>query len=195
MRDKYLIILGLLAITIIILGLAVAVPAIRQLAADKTMIDAETKKMEALLTQGQNITENRKNLSRVQGEMAQLVATDLKIGQELNFITDLERIADQNNIEQDITFNNTDVINELAGKKVIPVTLKLNGGLKALMNYLSELEGLNYYVSITKISLNSQGVKAKGQVGAATYQEEGKEAVDQPEAEITATLYGLTYWQ
>jgi Tfp pilus assembly protein PilO len=198
MRDKNLILLILLLMATILLIFFGIVPGAKSLRQDKQIITAEMEKMRSLLTQGQNIVKNKNNLSVVESELGLLEATSLKIGEELNFITDLEKTAARNNIEQKITFNNLEVVEDIDGAKAIPISLYLTGGTREIMSYINDLEKLDYYVNITRISLSANGASSEGKhAGEQTYldQEENENQTEQPATTLSANLYGLTYWK
>jgi Tfp pilus assembly protein PilO len=78
-----------------------------------------------------------------------------KPGDELALITALENIANKNKVTQRIENSNLDQ----KASESIKVSLSVNGKYEKTLNYLSDLEKLNYFINIEKIQLTSAGLK------------------------------------
>ncbi|HRY63656.1 MAG TPA: hypothetical protein P5267_03595 [Patescibacteria group bacterium] len=197
MKNKNFIILAaLLIISILLITLGIA-PTAKKILADNRAITEEKEKMNNLLLRGQNIVKNKNNLAVVEEQLALIENAYLQTGQELAFITDLEKTAAKNNIEQSIIFNNTE-ITEVNGLKAIPLSLQLTGGVEEIMNYINDLERFDYYIDIERISLSSQGVATSSRrAGEQSYQEQenDQKTNGQSTATLSVSLQGLTYWK
>ncbi len=142
------------------------------------------------LSEGQSIQENKKNLKKIEAKKYILEQSWLKSGQELKFITDLEKIAKANQLQQKLDFDNTQF--KLLGKKIkiIPVKLTLNGKLNNFMDYLTQIEALDYYINFNniKIKLANTGVNSAHQIRT-----DGTKNIQQDR--LTIFLDGYSYWE
>lgn len=78
-----------------------------------------------------------------------------KPGDELALITTLENLASKNKVTQKIENSNLDQ----KASDLIKVSLSINGTYENTLQYLSDLEKINYFTNIEKIQLTSAGVK------------------------------------
>lgn len=181
------------ALALIFFGLA---PAANNINRDKHALAKEREQMNQLLLQGQGVNQNKNNLAIVEGQLAALESAYLKIGGELDFITDLEKIADKNGIEQKIDFNNNEA-KEANGARAIPIGLQISGNLKAIMSYINDLEKLDYYINIETVWLSAGNNDFAGvRASAKNYEQpnDGEEPVAAATT-VSAKLNGLTYWK
>lgn len=195
MHKKYYLIIGTLIFIGLMLIFFVIAPAANQIKKDKLLISAEKNNLKDLLALGQNITTNQKNLNYVEKNLEALGEPFLKKGEELKFITDLERIATENGIEQEILFNN-DSGETSGGAKIVPVEIRLNGGLYNTMNYINSLEKINYYININRIRINSSGaVNYAKKAGQQTAKDGKAEEVIVEEYILSVNISAITYWK
>ncbi|NMC51725.1 type 4a pilus biogenesis protein PilO [Candidatus Kuenenbacteria bacterium] len=195
MHKKYYLIIGTLIFIGLMLIFFVIAPAANQIKKDKLLISAEKNNLKDLLALGQNITTNQKNLNYVEKNLEALGEPFLKKGEELKFITDLERIATENGIEQEILFNN-DSGEAPGGAKIVPVEIRLNGGLHNTMNYINSLEKINYYININRIRINSSGtVNYTKKAGQQTAKDGKAEEVIVEEHILSVNISAITYWK
>lgn len=190
---KYILIFSGLVIFCIVLLWGVILPTLTDIKSYNNQIDQEKIKLSKLLKQGQSVVENKKNLKQLKSEINILDTAWLKTGDELIFITDLENIAEKNNLEQNIVFDNTK-ITALTGStdiKTIPIELKINGQMNDIMHYINQLEALDYYINLTKIDLHSQNNNTK----KYPTQINADEQITPEDTMLSANLSGITYWQ
>ncbi|NMB48806.1 type 4a pilus biogenesis protein PilO [Candidatus Kuenenbacteria bacterium] len=193
MKKNNLLLLVLLpCMTLVLIFLAIW-PAARSLSQNKQIIAQNRQAMADLLARGQNIDKNQKNLNLIEGNLGLLDEAYLKRGEELNFITDLERAATNNNIEQTINFNN-ELGQEQGGVRAIPFELRISGDMLEIMAYINTLERLPYYINIGRIELASGNTRETKQTSTQVYQEEG-ESETAIKNIISANLTGVTYWK
>jgi len=107
---------------------------------------------------------------------------------ELEFITTLEGIANENNIAQKINLDLSLAQNEQIYKK-IPLDLNLRGEFKNLIEYLTDLESLNYYLNINLLEFST--TQSSG--GVVLPVRSGKN--EQPIGNVNLRILADTYWQ
>lgn len=74
-----------------------------------------------------------------------------KHGDELALITALENIANKNKVTQKIQSSNLDQ----PSSDLVKVSLAISGDYEKTLNYLADLEKLNYFLNIEKLQLTS----------------------------------------
>ncbi|MBU4216908.1 type 4a pilus biogenesis protein PilO [Candidatus Parcubacteria bacterium] len=103
-----------------------------------------------------------KKIGEIEPSVKTLEEVFINKNRELEFITVLESVANKNNVEQKIsltspasedktvkaTKNNS--ANKESGNNnlFVPMTITLSGNYKNVVNYLSELQSLKYYINI-----------------------------------------------
>lgn len=92
-------------------------------------------------------------LRAVSAKLTELDKLFIKKGHEIDFIAMLENIAKENNIKQKLNINNLEEINNCKGYKKAPLQIFTQGSFLDAMNYLAELERLDYYINIDKIDI------------------------------------------
>jgi Tfp pilus assembly protein PilO len=122
-------------------------------------IENQRVDLEIKYIRGQSLKKLTKNIRTIEPQMDKLGSIFIKEGEELNFITTLENLANANNIDQKINLE-IDKKTIIKGLKKIPVKISSSGSFKNILNYLSGLEKLDYYINIGSISLSSSQQKA-----------------------------------
>jgi len=192
---KYIITFLSLISSCLIISWLIILPTINKIKKNNAELTAEKQEISSLLRQGQNITENKRNLKKIMTQLDTLDNVWLKNGDELKFITDLEKIAAKNNLSQTIDFNNKQ-LKEQVKIKMIPVKITVNGNLIDIMHYINELENLNYYINFSQIDFTRQTKEIKdfaNQIESAG-QAGQKEKLDK-KITLNVKLNGLTYWK
>lgn len=159
-KNKYIfIIIAVTALCVIEIGWAM-IPLVKKIYTKNKAVTEQKEELLNLLKQGQSVKQNKEDLKKINSKKYIFEQSWLKIDDELRFITDLEKIAKANNLEQTIKFDNTDF--KLLDKeiRVIPVDLHLNAELVNFMNYIGDIEKLDYYINFKNIKITSNN-KAK----------------------------------
>jgi len=192
-NKKYIIIFTNLIIFCLILVWWIIFPTITDINHYNAQVADEKDNLSKLLKQGQSVVENRKNLERLQTEITSLDTVWLKTGEELAFITDLEKIANLYGLEQTIVFDNTNITAQTGASdiKIIPIELKITGEIDKIMLYINQLETLDYYINLTKINLYNQESGAK----KFPTQIDATEEVALNKIILSTNLVGITYWK
>ena len=103
------------------------------------------------------------------------------MNRELDFITLLESVANNNNIEQklNISPNQTKKNNDIY--QVQPLIINANGKFKNIIQYIADLEAITYYITINSININRAGNTGKND--------------ESPSDSVRLTIDALTYWK
>ncbi len=195
-NHKYLFIFLSLAIACLIIIILVILPTINKIKNNNITLAREKKQISNLLRQGQNVAENRKNFRKIKANLDELNNLWLRTGNELKFITDLEKIAKQNKLKQNINFNNKQVNTKNKNKtKIIPIDITIKGQLADIMNYINQLEILDYYINFTQINFAKEAEKLKNYSNQIKIGENSSVDIPQHKSDLKVKLNGLTYWK
>ncbi|MCK4554354.1 type 4a pilus biogenesis protein PilO [Candidatus Parcubacteria bacterium] len=139
--------------------------------------------LEQKYIKGQSLRQLTENLKKIEPQLVILDQIFIKQNYELEFITKLEEIADQNNVSQTINLD-TAKINKDKSYQTLPLRLSMRGNYKNIMNYLISMEALNYYINIDSMDLSSASAKL-----SATPE------VQTTFSNISLTISANTYWK
>lgn len=110
--------------------------------------------LEQKYIKGQSLRKLTENLKKIEPQLVVLDQIFISQNHELEFITALEELANQNNISQKINLQELPKDGNKAYQKT-PLQISAKGNFINLMNYLIDLEALNYYININSINLSS----------------------------------------
>lgn len=149
-KNKFFINIVAVFIALLAVVFFIIYPAMHEITSIKKEIANEKAKLETKLNMGLNIKNVKKDLEEVQSSIDLLDNIFIAKGAELDFITELEQIADQNNIALSI---NPDFSEDEAKKyfQAVPLQFYLAGDYHNLLNFISELEAMPYYYNIDLI--------------------------------------------
>jgi len=125
-------------------------------------------KTKSKIISGRVALQTRLILEQKNSKISQKINTvkpDLKIidgvfiteGDELNFITSLENLAEINNLKLNITLG---LDNKDKKTSSLPLKLTLNGNYNNVMNFIGGLENLRYYINILDLDLSNTSEQA-----------------------------------
>lgn len=178
-RDKLLITLIIIPIFLIALSLLIICPLIQDIRILSDQIHRERVELERLYQEGQLLRKVRSDWEKIKPELTSLEGVLLKKDGELEFITTLENLGDQNEIKETIHLDPQDQI--VRDKvRLLPLRLKLTGEFSKIFQYLNSLEKLDYYINISSLSFNREIKLEKPEV---------------PPTRINVSLIAETYWQ
>lgn len=116
-------------------------------------IQKEKESLEAKFQKGQFLKKIMADYKSVEPRRNELDTIFIKKGNELEFITDLEKISQKYNLDPTFTkLNNSGSKNTVSE---MLLNIKLEGDFTQTLLFLSDLETLQYYFNISKISLAS----------------------------------------
>ena len=143
------------------LGLALAaiiiwidIPAAKNIYKIKADIEFQRVDLEKKYAKSQQMKKMALNLGKIEGDIDRLNKIFISEYRELEFITQLEQIALNNALTQDINLNKGEV--ESKGPYHSSVLyINCQGGYENIIKYLSDLESLDYYINIEDLNLVS----------------------------------------
>ncbi len=156
LRKKIFLSLMVFLIIILILLVFIVIPTIRDIKNMSQEIEEQRLDLEKKYIKGQSLKQLAENLKKIEPELVNLDQIFINQNRELEFITTLEEIAARNNINQKI---NLGAINPAGSESFKKTTIQLftSGSFNDQINYLLNLEALNYYVNINSLELSPGG--------------------------------------
>jgi len=153
-------VLALLAIIIFIV-----IPAVGDIRNLNQKIIGQRTLLESRYEKRLNIKNSIRNHNTIQPQIPALMnLTYLNPGNEIDFITALETLADKNGVRQTIIFDTQNGEMILQDKKKVPIEIILNGNYLNILKYMRDLEKLNFYLIITKVSTAPHTTDLSGNV-------------------------------
>lgn len=116
---------------------------------EKQKIDLEEK-----YQKGQSIKKLAEDLKKIEPLVDQLDIIYINNANSLGLITDLEKIAAENGIEQKINLVQTENNNNQYFQK-IPIQLSVSGNFMNQISYLEKIELLKYYINIQSLEMST----------------------------------------
>ena len=174
-KNPWFLIVGLL---IALLGIVIfiVVPAVRDIKnLNQKIIDQRTL-LESRYEKRLSIKNAIRNFNSLQPQVPDLVKSIyLNPGNEIEFITSLEALADKNRVSQTVNFDNKGGDTSSQTAKKVPVEILLNGEYVNIVRYIQDLEKLDFYLIITSISAVPRA--------------------NDPAGNIRTLLSGYTFWK
>ena len=155
---KYGIPVSALLILVVTLGYIV-LPSVKHIDELSDQIFQERTKLEELYLKGQSLKRSTEEYRKIKNEIKELENIFITKEQELNLITQLETLANETNIEQELIIKETKEINKKADEEKMFIALNIQGEYTNIINYLEQIEVLDLYVNFDKVKFsgNSQG--------------------------------------
>ncbi|MFH1890818.1 MAG: hypothetical protein ABIJ91_04630 [Candidatus Kuenenbacteria bacterium] len=192
-HKKYIAIIIGLTILAVVLIFGVIIPAKQNMKNSRNQIMDKYKHLQSLLNGGQGIDKMKANYELIKSNQHILDDVFLYSGQELGFITDLEGLAKKHKMEQTISFL-TDKMTERDGMNIIPLNLSLNGNFNDFMNYLNDLDALDYYINLELIEMSKEMDVKKISSPKRMIEDDLDESAEKTSTKLNISLSGLTYW-
>jgi len=142
-----------MALALIIIIVFVVIPAIRDIRQLNKQIDGQRAQLESRYEKRLTIKNSIKNFNNLHPQIPGLLASIfLNSGNEIEFITALESLAEKNNLAQSINFDTKNGEDSLENKRKVPVEISITGDYINILKYISDIERLNFYLIIDHIS-------------------------------------------
>lgn len=141
--------------------------------------------LEKQYIRARNFKENNEEMKLVDADIKKLDAVFVDYNNDLQFIETLEKIAIDNNIDQKISLGAIKN-EEISEFEKITLEISVNGSFLNVMNYLINLETLNYYINISSLDISESKIDFEKRPG-----EEGPSSSSKVTCKITAD----TYWK
>lgn len=148
-----IIVFGISLIIILIIYFA-ALPAINDI--KKLRADLITRKIELedKLNKDKNMVDLNDRLKKIEPELLTLDKIFINKNRELDFITIIESIEKKNLVKQKLVINSVSTEDKNI-IKTIPIKIDVSGQYRNILQYLSDLESLSYYININTIDIGT----------------------------------------
>lgn len=157
-------------------------PTIKDIKRIGNEIETQRTDLEKKFVKVQNLKQLTKNLNKIEPELNKLDQIFINKDDELGFITNLEKIATTNNIDQKINLGGNQLIESKIYKK-IPLQISTSGSFSDQLNYLINLESLNYYINIKSLEISQEKNNIKNNTEKL------------PQTNLNFLITADTYWQ
>jgi Tfp pilus assembly protein PilO len=183
-NTKKKIIIGSIAFPLIIGSIIyfIVLPTIKDIEKMRNEIEMQRVDLEMKYIKGQSLKKLSENLKTIEPQLAKLDKIFIDQDQVLEFVTTLEEIANINGIDQKINLMPEKSVKKNRYKK-IPLQIFASGNFFKQLNYLMDLETLNYYININSIELTAGAVRSAA-----------KEEQDM-ERDVNMLIFADTYWR
>ena len=143
---------AILAIGLIIFS--IIIPTVSDIKKISNAIYAERVDLEKKYLRGQLLKKTSRDFETATLQKDKLDTIFITEGEELKFISTLEKVASNNNVDQTIDLQAKDT-KQKNGLKTFSLKITVTGGFTQVMKYLASLEKLNYYVNISFLNLGA----------------------------------------
>lgn len=195
--NRIIIIFAAIIISLLILFI-ILLPTLKKIKQMTQDIYSQRVALEKLYLRGQSIRKSKENYEKIKDDIKQLENVFNYVGQELNFITALEKIAEEKNISQIINIKNGG--KESTKKPVnedyhsIEVVVNLNGNYNDLIRYLEAVQNLDFYFNINYLDFYYPSSKTFTLIDKTNDSEKiFKKSNNHPV--VNLTVAGITYWK
>ena len=132
----------------------IILPTIKDIKKISDDVYTERVDLEKKYLRGQLLRKTIEDFEKIKPEKDKLTSVFIIEGEELNFITDLEKIASSYDLEQNLDLQPNK--NEINGFYYsLPLEIKIQGGFIEILKYLHDLDKLNYYINLSSITINT----------------------------------------
>src|SRR3989338_4469029 len=151
------IIISVLVVIILIAGIVytVILPTVNEIREISQAVYLERVDLEKKYLRGQLLRKTIEDFDKIKPEQNKLKSIYIIEGEELRFITEIENIANRNNITQDIKLQAERNQNFRGGTGSLPLELVSSGNFINVMQYLRDIEKLGYYFNISNLEISS----------------------------------------
>ncbi|MBU1164075.1 type 4a pilus biogenesis protein PilO [Patescibacteria group bacterium] len=154
---KFIIYLVIVIIIYVSIIFFVIIPTTSDIQAISDQIYNERIDLEKRYKKGQLIKQLVEDFRKIKPQQDRLELIFVKESEILNFVTSLENLANNNNIDLSIKLKEIENTNNIAS---MPLDLTIGGSYQNVIAYLNDIEKQDYYFSIDSIRINSAGQTA-----------------------------------
>ncbi len=136
----------------------IILPTIQDIQGINDSIQRERIDLEKKYLRGQLLNKTIDDFDRVKDRKGLLMTAFIIEGEELAFITQLEQIAEQNQVTQSLKLA-TEERRQPSNRtySVLPLTIELTAPFTQTVNYLHDVETLPFYINTGSISISNNG--------------------------------------
>lgn len=153
-RNKIITLSVVLVLIVFLLIFFVILPSARDIKNIKAEIKEQREEMEKKYLSGINARILSQKAPEIKEKMETVDNIFIKSGEQLEFVTSLEKIAEENQVEQTPNIEYSSSKN-LDFYKVIPLKISTQGSLVNQLSYIQDLKSLGYYINIESIKIKN----------------------------------------
>ncbi len=156
-------------------------PLIAKIKIQKEDIITKKIELEDKISKDKNIIGLNEQIKKIEPELLELDKIFININRELDFITLLESVANNNNIEQRLNIVPGQAKKDDDIYQTQPLIIDANGKFKDIVQYIADLEALTYYITINSVNINGINKLGKDDENQNNF--------------VKTTINALTYWK
>lgn len=140
------------------------IPSVRDIIIIKNDIYAQKVDLEMKYLKGQNLRNLTEKLIAAEERMQDIDQAFVDGSDDLKFIVTLEEIAEKNNVTQKINILKPENSGAIFSK--VPIQIFSQGSVADQLNYLTDLERLNFYININSLEITSTARRNENQAAS-----------------------------
>lgn len=156
LKKKIIIIVAAILIIIVAATVFLIMPAIKNIKEIGENIKSRRLDAEEKYLKGRSLKALSNNLKKIEPEINNLDKIFIEQSQALELVTALEKIAEKNNVSQKINLATNQKV-DYSDYQKMPLQILTHGNFINQLNYLINMENLNYYINIKILELASSG--------------------------------------
>ena len=177
---------AVLSLVILLLVLSnIILPSINSIKQLDSDIFKEREKIEELYLKGQSLKRSTEEYYKIKKDISELENIFISQDQELRLITDIETLAKNNNVIQEINIKENNKDND---KEKMFIELSVTGLYRNLINYLQAIEELAIYINFNDIRFSLHDNLSRGRSS------QPQETLDTLNPNVTLYLNGIAYY-
>ena len=178
-KKKIITALSVFVVFIALIIYFIILPTINDIKKISDAVYAERVELEIKYLRGQLLKKTIEDFEKIRPKKEKLSSVFIREGNELEFITALEKIASFYNLNQDLKLQSArDDKDKKNYYYAMPLTVNIQGEFTKTLEYLKSLEQLNYYFNISSLDVTASEQKnlvstnLKGEIYALSKQGE-----------------------
>lgn len=167
----------------------IIIPTINNIKELRVNIVTQKIDLEKKIAKEKNMNILSEKLNTIEPQLEKFEKIFISQNRELEFITTLEEIANNNYVRQKINLDPLLGQSEQIYKK-IPLNLNIQGKFYNLVKYLTDLEALNYYINIKSLEITTAP-----SAGSALLPAKYDNIKEEQSGNINLVILADTYWK
>lgn len=153
-KKKINILVGVAGLAVVLIVYFAILPFMEDIKELRAELITQKIDLEDKMNKDKNMANLNDSLKKIEPQLQTLDKIFINKNRELDFITILESIEKKNYVNQKL------VINPVSEEdkniiKTVPITIEATGQYKNIIQYLSDIEELSYYININTIDISS----------------------------------------
>lgn len=153
---KYLLSLVIVVIASFVIFIFYTLPNIQEIKLLSQKFYSYRLYLEKLYFEGQLLKNVVKELKEIEPHLQELSQVIVGKNDELAFITSLEKLAENNKINQSFNLNPNGQVTKNT-YRIVPIQINFQSDFSQLIKYLMDTDKLDYYINIKSLTVNRAG--------------------------------------